>query len=141
MSSKANGHGPVPIRAATTSAPVATPPASAANNGFPPPSPAPAATHHHTPATRIEDLRNLITTGQFPELRADLEALIRYYENGGRCPQGEEELLVVNGQLYWGTCWGPNNTPEGTYKTPKYKEVGQLLQLVVVAIVEMNHLL
>lgn len=95
--------------------------------GLPPPDPV-VISHSVTPAARIEDLRRYIIEDKDPAQRINLETVIKYYEDGGRCPQGQEELWAINGQLYWGILRQPDDFPNGSYwdQSAKFREVSHL---------------
>lgn len=69
-------------------------------------------------AQRIESLRREIEANTFPGQRVNFEALIRYYEGGGRLPAGMEELWVFDGELSWGRRQRPEDFPPGVYWNP-----------------------
>lgn len=45
----------------------------------------------------------MIEKNDLPEHRANLEALIHYYEEGGKVPEGEEEVWATEGQVSFRT--------------------------------------
>lgn len=47
---------------------------------------------------RIAGYRRMIEKNHLPDHRANLEALIRYYEEGGKVPQGDEVVWAVEGE-------------------------------------------
>lgn len=51
---------------------------------------------------RIAGYRRMIETNHVPEQKANREALIMYYEDGGKVPEGDEELWAVDGQATFG---------------------------------------
>lgn len=51
---------------------------------------------------RIAGYRRMIRENQLPEHRANFEALIRYYEEGGKIPKGDEEVWAVDGEASFG---------------------------------------
>lgn len=123
---------PVQVPQATTgsSSSTATTGGSNSATGLPPPDPV-RITHHYTPADQIRRHKECIESGEWPEHNINREAIIKYYEDGGRCPQDKEELWAINGQLYWGIKRRPDDFPNGSYwdKTPKLCEVSQSFQL------------
>lgn len=52
---------------------------------------------------RIISYRRAIEKNLFPDHRANLEAFIRYYEDGGKIPEGDEEVWAVEGEVSFGT--------------------------------------
>lgn len=57
----------------------------------------------NTRESRIITFRRAIRKNLFPDHRANLEALIRYYEDGGKVPEGDEEVWAVDGEVSFGT--------------------------------------
>ncbi|KAM0323864.1 hypothetical protein ACHAQA_008444 [Verticillium albo-atrum] len=55
-----------------------------------------------TPANRMSTILALAEKREWESQRINLDALIRYYKQGNRCPIGEEELWAINGELSWG---------------------------------------
>lgn len=51
---------------------------------------------------RIAGYRRMVEKKHLPEHRANFEALIRYYEKGGRIPEGDEEVWAVEGEASFG---------------------------------------
>ncbi|ROW03571.1 hypothetical protein VSDG_01237 [Cytospora chrysosperma] len=51
---------------------------------------------------RIAGYRRMIEHEHEPEQRANLEALIKYYEDGGKVPEGKEEVWAFDGQASFG---------------------------------------
>lgn len=48
---------------------------------------------------RIAGYKRMIEKNNRPEHRANLEALVHYYEEGGKVPEGEEEVWATEGQV------------------------------------------
>lgn len=51
---------------------------------------------------RIASYRRMIESNRWPEQFTNFEALIKYYEDGGRIPQGNEEVWAFDGQASFG---------------------------------------
>jgi hypothetical protein len=51
---------------------------------------------------RIAAFKRTIEKNLFPQNRANFEALIRYYEDGGKVPEGDEEVWAFDGQASFG---------------------------------------
>lgn len=47
-------------------------------------------------------IKRLIKANELPEQRANLEALIKYYEDGGKIPEGQEEVWAFEGKASFG---------------------------------------
>lgn len=76
------------------------------------------------PADAIARLKREIDESTSPKAIVNLEALLSYYEEGGRYPEGEEELWAINGKLYWGIKRYPADFPGDTFfKGTKHCEV------------------
>lgn len=67
----------------------------------------------------------MIETNHLPEQRANLEAFIRYYEDGGKVPEGQEELWSFDGQTSFGIrkYSSSNPPPEGWLYKIRYCDV------------------
>lgn len=61
----------------------------------------------NTQEGRIAGFKRMIEINDLPEQRANLEALIRYYEEGGKVPEGYEEVWAIEGEVSLGTRRGP----------------------------------
>ncbi|KAK4160161.1 hypothetical protein QBC43DRAFT_293210 [Cladorrhinum sp. PSN259] len=70
---------------------------------------------NHQRAARIALFRQLIEANERPEQHINYEAYLRYYEEGGRLPRGDEELWAFNGELTWGRFRKPDDFPPGVY--------------------------
>jgi hypothetical protein len=44
----------------------------------------------------------MIEKNHRPDHRANYEALIRYYEEGGKIPEGDEEVWAIEGEVSFG---------------------------------------
>ncbi|KAM0273500.1 hypothetical protein ACHAQH_008325 [Verticillium albo-atrum] len=55
-----------------------------------------------TPIDRISALSSLTKDRHWQSQEQNLKALIRYYEEGSRCPVGDEEIWAIDGELSWG---------------------------------------
>ncbi|KAK0701745.1 hypothetical protein B0T26DRAFT_681859 [Lasiosphaeria miniovina] len=73
-------------------------------------------------AQRIAELRRDLDANTLPDQRVNFEALIRYYEGGGRQPAGTEELWVLDGEFVWGRLRRPEDFPLGVYFNPNVKK-------------------
>lgn len=62
----------------------------------------PARPLWNTREGRIAGYRRMIERNLHPDHRANLEALIRYYEEGGKVPEGDEEVWAVEGGVSFG---------------------------------------
>ncbi|KAK2603290.1 hypothetical protein N8I77_009756 [Diaporthe amygdali] len=51
---------------------------------------------------RIAGYRRMIEKNYLSDHRANFEALIRYYEEGGKVPEGDEEVWAVEGEASFG---------------------------------------
>lgn len=87
--------------------------------------PRPSQLLWHTPEGRIAAYKRMIRTKYLPEQRANLEALIRYYEDGGKVPEGQEELWAFDGQTSFGIrkYTSSNPPPEGWLYKIKFCDV------------------
>jgi hypothetical protein len=56
-----------------------------------------------TPDGQIAKFKHLIEKNLLPQQRANFEALIRYYEDGGKIPQGDEEVWADEREIAFGT--------------------------------------
>lgn len=56
----------------------------------------------NTPEGRIAGYRRMIQRNRDPADRPNLEALVRYYEDGGKVPEGDEEVWAIDGQVSFG---------------------------------------
>lgn len=67
----------------------------------------------------------MIEKNHLPEHLANLEALIRYYEDGGKVPEGDEELWASDGQVSFGIRRYTrfDQMPEGWLYKHKYCDV------------------
>lgn len=79
----------------------------------------------NTPEGRIAAFKRALKTNNVPDNRANLEALIRYYEDGGKVPEGDEEVWAVDGQVSFGTrkYTSFDQMPEGWLFKTKYLDV------------------
>lgn len=57
---------------------------------------------YNTREGRIATYRRMFESNRWPEQLANFEALIKYYEDGGRVPQGKEEVWAFDGQASFG---------------------------------------
>ncbi|KAG8165617.1 hypothetical protein KVR01_004169 [Diaporthe batatas] len=70
----------------------------------------------NTPEGRIAGYRRMIEKNRAPDQRANVEALIRYYEEGGKVPEGQEEVWAIDGEASFGIRdyrTNPDQRPEG----------------------------
>lgn len=51
---------------------------------------------------RIAGYKRKIEKSHDPADRPNLEALVRYYEDGGKVPEGDEEVWAIDGQVFFG---------------------------------------
>lgn len=67
----------------------------------------------------------MIEKNHLPDHRTNLEALIRYYEEGGKVPDGDEEVWAVEGEVSFGIrdYRGDNEMPEGWMCKLRYCDV------------------
>lgn len=83
---------------------------------------------------RIAAYKRMIQKDTFPYARANIEALIRYYEDGGRIPQGDEEVWVIDGEVSFGIrkYTSFEKMPEGWLTKNKFLDVsGPYLLLIL----------
>lgn len=82
---------------------------------------------------RIAAFKRALETNTVPENRANLEALICYYEDGGKVPEGDEEVWAVDGQVSFGTrkYTSFDQMPEGWLFKTKYLDVSGRLPILV----------
>ena len=101
-------------------------PASTFSAQSPPPRPL-----WNTREGRIAGFRRTIEKNLFPENCANLEALIRYYEDGGKVPEGDEEVWAFDGQASFGIrkYTSFDQMPEGWLHKHKYCDVSGFLTL------------
>jgi hypothetical protein len=65
---------------------------------------------------RLGMVRNTLDSlPQNDRTRICYEALIRYYENGGRVPNVGEELWIIDGELSWGERRKQSDFPPGGF--------------------------
>lgn len=64
-------------------------------------------------------------TNQKPEQRANFEALIKYFEDGGKIPEGDEEVWAFDGQASFGIRFytNINQMPDGWLHKHKWCDV------------------
>lgn len=76
---------------------------------------------------RIAGYRRMIEKNHIPDHRANLEALIRYYEEGGKVPEGDEEVWAVEEEVSFGIrdYRGDNEMPEGWMCKLRYCDVSE----------------
>lgn len=74
---------------------------------------------------RIAGYKRTIEKSLFPENRANFEALIRYYEDGGKVPEGDEEVWAFDGQASFGirNYTRFDQMPEGWLNKHRYCDV------------------
>lgn len=74
---------------------------------------------------RIAGFKRMIEKNRVPDLRANLEALVQYYEEGGKVPEGDEEVWAVEGQASFGIrkFTSFDQMPEGWLFKLKYCDV------------------
>lgn len=79
----------------------------------------------NTPEGRIAAYRRMIDTNNRPDHRANFEALIKYYQDGGKVPQGQEEVWAFDGQASFGIrhYTSLDQMPEGWLYKVKYRDV------------------
>ncbi|KAI3391432.1 hypothetical protein diail_7356 [Diaporthe ilicicola] len=79
---------------------------------------------------RIAGYKRMIEKKHRPQQRANFEALIRYYENGGKVPEGDEELWAVDGQTSFGIrkYTQVDQMPEGWLYKQKYLDSSKFYQ-------------
>ncbi|KAJ0115786.1 hypothetical protein J7T55_010609 [Diaporthe amygdali] len=74
---------------------------------------------------RIAGYKRMIQTNDLPEQRANFEALIKYYGDGGKVPEGDEEVWAFDGQVSFGIRFytNLNQPPDGCFKKHRYCDV------------------
>jgi hypothetical protein len=75
---------------------------------------------------RITGYRRMIQENLHPENRANFEALIRYYKEGGKIPEGDEEVWAVDGEASFGIrdyIRNRDQRPEGWLSKLRYCDV------------------
>lgn len=74
---------------------------------------------------RIAGYKRMIQTNYLPEQRANLEALIEYFEDGGKVPEGDEELWAFDGQTSFGIRFYTeiNPPPDGWFQKHRWCDV------------------
>lgn len=74
---------------------------------------------------RIVGYKRMIEKNHLPDHRANLEALIRYYEEGGKIPEGDEEVWAVEGEASFGILnWRDDDQmPKGWHCKLRYCDV------------------
>lgn len=77
---------------------------------------------------RIAGFKRMIEKKLFPENHANIKALIRYYEDGGKVPEGDEEVWAVDGQASFGIRKYTrfDQMPEGWLHKHRYCDVSGL---------------
>lgn len=85
----------------------------------------PARPLWNTREGRITGYRRMIENNQLPDHHANLEALICYYEEGGKVPEGDEEVWAIEGEVSFGIrdYRGDNEMPEGWMYKRRYCDV------------------
>lgn len=72
---------------------------------------------------RVAGYKRMIETNSLPEHCANLEALIRYYEEGGKIPTGDEEVWAVEGEVSFGIIRNHSQMPIEWHCKLKYLDV------------------
>lgn len=74
---------------------------------------------------RIAGYRRMIQNNHMPQQNVNLEALIRYYEDGGKVPEGNEEVWAVEGEVSFGIRFYAHSDefPEGWFRKLRYCDV------------------
>lgn len=87
--------------------------------------PPPSRPLWNTPEGRIAGYKRAIEKNHSPDNRPNLEALIRYYEDGGKVPEGDEEVWAIDGQVSFGIRKYTrfDQMPEGFLSAHKYCDV------------------
>lgn len=106
-----------------------TPEASGLDLSVQPP-PAPCRPLFKSREGRIAMYRRLINENRFPEQRANFEALIKYFEDGGKVPEGKEEIWAFDGQASFGIRFYThiNQMPEGWLYKTRWCDVRSMLK-------------
>lgn len=67
----------------------------------------------------------MIEKNCLPDHRANFEALIRYYEEGGKIPEGDEEVWAIEGEASFGIrdYRDDDQMPKGWLCKPRYCDV------------------
>lgn len=86
---------------------------------------------YNTPEGKIASYKRRIRDTDKPAQRANLEALLRYYEEGGKVPQGEEELWAFDGRVVFEIMSNKSidQLPEGWYAKPKVLDSRKFKQI------------
>lgn len=79
----------------------------------------------NTPEGRIAGYKRAIEKNHSADDLPNLEALIRYYEDGGKVPEGDEEVWAIDGQVSFGIrkYTSFDQMPEGFLSATKYCDV------------------
>lgn len=78
----------------------------------------------NTPEGRIAGFRRMIRENIHSDHRDNLEALIRYYENGGKVPTGQEEIWAMDGEIIVGILTERiSQLPADWFRRRKYCDV------------------
>lgn len=78
---------------------------------------------------RIAAFKRALGRDTVPGNRVNLKALIRYYEDGGKVPEGDEEVWAVDGEVSFGIrkYTSFDQMPEGWLFKTKYLDVSGYL--------------
>lgn len=89
--------------------------------------PPPSRPLWNTPEGRIAGYKRKIQKNHDPADRPNLEALIRYYEDGGKVPEGDEEVWAIDGQVSFGIrkYTSFDQMPEGFLSAQKHCDVSR----------------
>lgn len=74
---------------------------------------------------RIAGYKRMIESNHLPEQRANFEAMIRYYEDGCKVPEGEEEVWAFDGQASFGVRFYTHidQMPDGWLSKHRWRDV------------------
>lgn len=89
--------------------------------------PPPSRPLWNTPEGRIAGYKRKIQKNYDPADHPNLEALIRYYEDGGKVPEGHEEVWAIDGQVSFGIrkYKSFDQMPEGFVSAQKHCDVSR----------------
>lgn len=90
--------------------------------------PPPSRPLWNTSEGRIAVYKRMVETEDVPEKRANYEALMKYYEDGGKVPEGKEEVWAFDGQASSGIRAYTNRDqiPEGWGQKHSFCDVSLL---------------
>lgn len=78
-----------------------------------------------TPEGRVAGFKRMLESNKWPDHRDNLEAFIKYYGDGGKVPEGDEEVWAIEGQVSFGErpYNRPDLFPEGWFHMRRWRDV------------------